>query len=184
MQKNDPSTIKGSKAFLELLFGDRFDWDSQHYEGTPDRFAAMLKDLTNQEEFEFTKFKSNSDELVVIKDIPFVALCAHHVVPFMGVCHIGYIPKGHIAGLSKFARLVKYHAADLTVQEELTYEIARRIQFELDPLGVAVYMEAEHLCMTIRGVQAPGTKTVTSSMLGVFGDHTRLARSEFLAAIK
>ena len=171
---------QAAEAFLKFVFGNRFDWESEHYNGTPNRFMRMLRELTMPEEFDFTTFRSESDNMVVIKDIEFVSLCAHHIVPFMGVCHIAYIPRGHIAGLSKFARLVKNCAKTLTVQEELTHLIAGEIEEYLNPLGVGVIMEAEHLCMTIRGVQSPGTKTITSSMSGVFLDENKGARQEFL----
>jgi GTP cyclohydrolase I len=182
---NPPIDAKAAQAFMEYVWADRFDWTNQHYEGTPRRFMTMLQELTTPKEYEFTTFNSVTDEMVVIKDINFVSLCAHHIIPFMGTCSIGYVPRGKIAGLSKFARLVRYHAADLMVQEELTYEIGRDLELKLDrPQGVAVVMEAEHLCMSIRGVQSPGTKTVTSYMSGVFADHARQARNEFLAFLK
>lgn len=143
----------------------------------------MLRELTTPEAFDFTTFDSESDEMVIVRDIPFNALCAHHIIPFVGIAHIGYVPNGRLAGLSKFGRLVRHHAAALTVQEELTADIASSIELALSPAGVAVVLEAEHLCMTIRGVQMPGTKTITSKMTGVFADHDRLARTEFLRLI-
>ena len=170
-------------SFMEAVWGDRFDLGNAHFNRTPQRFIDMLRELTRQEPFEFTTFESHHDEMVIIKDIDFVSLCAHHIVPFVGKCHIAYVPKGKLAGLSKFARVVKSASKDLTVQEDLTGKIADFLQRSLDPLGVAVVMEAEHMCMTIRGVQAPGTKTITSVMKGVFADHTRMARSEFLQLI-
>lgn len=173
------SLVNGRK-----LTSDRFDWNSQHMEKTPERFVKMLRELTTPEEFEFTTFHSSADEMIVIRDIDFVSVCAHHIVPFIGKAHIAYVPQGKIAGLSKFARLVKNLAKDLTVQEELTTRIANALYLELDPKGIAVVMQAEHLCMTIRGVQSPGTLTVTSSMMGVFADHTRLARQEFMSIIQ
>jgi GTP cyclohydrolase I len=171
-------------AFLQAVFGDQFDWNSEHFARTPERFVKMLRELTTPEESNFTAFESDVDEMVVVRDITFTAMCAHHIVPFMGVCHIGYVPNGKIAGLSKFARLVRYFAKDLTVQEELTQKILTRVVGELGAKGVIVIMEAEHLCMTIRGVQSPGTKTVTSAVFGVFAEHDRLARQEFLSLIK
>lgn len=184
------------KAFLNLVFnltqkevsenyhqGNRYNWNDEHFQKTPERFVKMLRELTTPEPFEFTTFESKADEMIVVKDINFVSVCAHHIVPFMGKCHIGYVPAGQIAGLSKFARLVKNSAKDLTVQEELTNRIGDELIDKLDPKGVAVVMEAEHLCMTIRGVQSPGTKTVTSKMTGVFADHDRLARQEFMNLI-
>lgn len=179
----EPYTHSIGKAFMESIWAGRFDFESEHFASTPERFVKMLKELTHQEEFNFTVFESAADEMIVVKDIDFVSLCAHHIVPFMGKCHIAYVPAGQIAGLSKFARTVKTLAKDLTVQEELTNDIADFLMDKLDPKGLAVVMEAEHLCMTIRGVQSPGTMTITSSMKGVFADHTRQARSEFLSLI-
>lgn len=173
-------TVEHARNLLGELFHD-LDWSDDHLKDTPARFVNMLRELTTPEKYEFTMFDSKSDEMVIIRDIPFTSLCAHHLVPFMGYAHIGYIPNGKIAGLSKFARLVRAKAHRLSVQEELTSMIADELEEKLNPLGVAVVMEAEHLCMTIRGVQTPGTKTVTSSMKGAFADHDKLARSEFMS---
>lgn len=177
--------ISVSKKFLErFVHGNNNFASDKHLKETPKRFAKMIMELTTPEEFEFTTFKNDSDrgEMVIIKDIPFTALCAHHIVPFMGVCHVGYIPQDQIAGLSKFARAVRYWAKGLWTQESLTDTISAYFEEMLDPLGVGVIMEAEHLCMTIRGVQTPGSKTITSSMRGVFLDKPA-ARSEFLNLI-
>lgn len=181
--ETQPYTQQLGKSFMQAIWGERYDFDNEHFTDTPKRFVNMLRELTHQEEFNFTTFESAADEMIVIKDIEFVSLCAHHIVPFMGKCHIAYVPAGQIAGLSKFARTVKTLAKDLTVQEELTNKIGNFLIDKLDPKGVAVVMEAEHLCMTIRGVQSPGTKTITSMMTGVFADHNRLARQEFLNLI-
>lgn len=183
---------KAARAFLRIVLpnvragawpGDGSNNPDEHLRGTPARFVKMLQEMTKQEPFEFTTFETRSDEMIIVKDIDFVSLCAHHIIPFMGKCHIGYVPSGRIAGLSKFVRAVRMKAKTLTVQEELTTDIANFIYGELEPKGIAVVMEAEHLCMTIRGAQAPGTKTITSSMSGVFADHTREARNEFLQLI-
>jgi GTP cyclohydrolase I len=126
-----------------------------------------------------------NDQMVVIANIPFVALCEHHILPFTGQCHIGYIPGGRLAGLSKFARAVKFWSRGLWTQEDLTDTIAQYLLDMLDPRGLAVVMSAEHTCMTIRGVQSPGTKTTTSSMKGLYlenDDHPEriaAAREEF-----
>lgn len=172
-----------SKAFLQLLWPN-IDWDAEHYKKTPERFAKMLRELTTPEPFEFTSFESAADEMVIVKNINFTSLCAHHIVPYMGRCHIAYVPAGRIAGLSKFPRLVKMVSKNLSVQEELTNNIANLIMEHLDPKGVAVVMEAEHLCMKIRGVEERESTTVTSSMKGVFADHSKQARAEFLHLIK
>lgn len=119
------------------------------------------------------------DEIVAVADIPFYSLCEHHLLPFHGHAHIGYLPNGRILGLSKFARLVDMYARRLQTQERLTSEIADRLDAELGPHGVAVVMEAEHLCMGMRGVQKPGAITRTSVMRGVFRDKPE-ARAEVL----
>lgn len=159
-------------------------WGDVHMERTPARFANMLLELTTPVAFEFTTFPSTIDEMVVVQDIPFYTLCAHHIIPFFGYAHVAYVPDGTIAGLSKFARTVKYFAKGLWVQEELTAQIADFLEQKLQPRGVAVVMQAEHLCMTMRGVQVPGAKTTTSAMRGVFLDPEREARAEFLSLIK
>lgn len=179
----DEYDVASAKLFLKGLWPNN-DWDSEHMERTPERFAKMLDELTSAEEFEFTTFESDSDEMVVCKDITFHSLCAHHIVPYIGTAHVAYIPQSRLVGLSKIPRAVRYHAAGLTVQEELTKAIADRMEQELNPLGVAVVMKAEHMCATIRGVKAPGMQTITSTMRGRFGDHDRLARSEFLSFIQ
>jgi GTP cyclohydrolase I len=145
----------------------------------------MLKELTTPESFNFTVFDNTSglDEMITLEKIPFYTLCAHHIVPFYGHAHVAYVPDGSIAGLSKFARAVKAMARKLTVQEELTSEIADFLEEKLNPQGVAVVLRAEHLCMAMRGAQAPGVITTTSAMRGVFADHSRTAKAEFLAAI-
>lgn len=158
--------------------------DDDHGKDTPERFVAMLRELTTAESPKFTTFPANKmDQMVIVRDIRFVSLCNHHVVPFIGKADIGYIPKDKIAGLSKFARVVNFFAKSLQVQERLTEQIADFLVEALDPRGVAVVLEAEHLCMTIRGAQAPGTKTYTAVMRGFFNDHDRTAKAEFLERI-
>lgn len=158
---------------------------SEHGKDTPMRFTHMLRELTccsdcNGDCMKWKKFSSDTDDLIVVQAIPFSSVCNHHVVPFVGYAHIGYVPRLHIAGLSKFARVVRHFARQLQVQENLTYQIAQFLNRELDPLGVAVVVRAEHLCMTIRGVQSPGTYTTTARMTGVFQDHSKTAKQEFL----
>lgn len=122
------------------------------------------------------------DEVVLVRDIPFVSMCEHHMLPFMGVVHIGYIPDGRILGLSKFARLVDVFARRLQVQERLTQEIAHTLQNELQAKGVAVVVEARHTCMELRGVKRPGITTTTSCILGALREQA--ARAEFLTLIR
>jgi GTP cyclohydrolase I len=161
-------------------------WNSDpHLARTPERFAKMLRDLTKPDEFEFTTFPADGiDEMVVVSNIPFYTLCAHHVIPFFGTAAIAYIPKNEIVGLSKLARTVQHFSKGLNVQEGLTHLIASYINDKLDPVGTAVVMRAEHLCMTMRGAQVPGAKTTTSAMLGAFADHDKQARSEFLSLVR
>jgi len=152
---------------------------------TPRRFLQALREMTTREPFEFTTFKPDVplDEMIVERDISFHSLCRHHVLPFEGVAHIAYVPDERMAGISKLARTVRYCAAALQTQEELTVEIATFLEDNLRPRGVAVVMEAEHMCMTLRGVKAPGAKTSTAAMKGVFADHARTAKAEFLSRI-
>jgi GTP cyclohydrolase I len=119
------------------------------------------------------------DELVVVRDIPFHSLCQHHLLPFSGVAHVGYLPASRILGLSKLARVVEHFARGLQVQERLTKQIGDWLDHRLAPKGVGVVLEAEHLCMSLRGVQAVGSRTVTSSLHGLIRDDAR-TRAEFL----
>ena len=150
---------------------------------TAARFLKALKELTTPEKFDFTTFEAATDNMVVVKDLPFATLCRHHVLPFVGVAHMGYVPDGRIVGLSKIPRLINYFAAGLNTQEELTETIADSFMEQLDPKGVILVMEAQHTCMSIRGVRATGT-TRTTSVRGVFADHTRTAKAEFMEAIR
>jgi len=168
---------------FQALWGDAYE-DRTDTNKTPERFVAALHELTTPKKFDFTMFESTTDEMVVVDNIPFFSLCAHHVLPFIGVAHVAYVPNGKIAGLSKLARSVKWFSAGLQVQEELTSQIAESIEAQLRPQGVGVIMEAEHMCMTTRGVMAPGSKTTTSVMLGCFADHTKLARQEFQSIVQ
>lgn len=172
-----------TRGLFTQIWGNRYDFKRGHMADTPKRFAKMLDELTTQEEFDFTTFESERDEMVVMRDIDFHSLCAHHIIPFIGKCHIAYVPNGKIVGLSKLARTVRFHSAGLQVQEELTAQIADTLEDALEPIGVAVVMEAEHLCMTLRGVRSPGAQTITSTMRGCFADHDKLARGEFLQLI-
>lgn len=168
----------------ELLKRFGVDVNEEHMLDTPKRYVKMMEELTTPKEFAFTTFAAKSDEMVVLSPIPFYTLCAHHVVPFYGVAHIGYVPDKRIAGLSKFPRLVENLAKGLWVQEELTAKIADALTYKLDPKGVAVILRGEHMCMAMRGVRVPGVVTSTQTMRGVFADHSRTAKMEFLEAIR
>ncbi len=158
--------------------------DEHHRAETPRRFVEALQELTERQPFNFTTFPSTSDEMIVSQDIGYVALCAHHVLPFFGKAHVAYIPSEKIAGLSKLARTVKTLAKGFHVQEELTAEIAVFLEEQLEPRGLAVVLQGRHLCMEIRGVQAEGVITTTSAMRGVFLDEKKGARGEFLSLIQ
>jgi GTP cyclohydrolase IA len=132
--------------------------------------------------FDATTFPNDEgyDELIVARGIPFHSLCMHHLLPFGGVAHVGYLPGGRIIGLSKLARTIELFARDLQIQERMTMQIARRLEDELEPRGVGVVLEAEHMCMSLRGVRQPDTRTVTSALRGLVRDDAR-TRQEFLA---
>jgi GTP cyclohydrolase I len=155
-----------------------------HRAETPKRFVAMLTEMMTvtdyDERFKVFPNEQGIDQMVCLAPIPFYTMCAHHVVPFFGHAYIAYVPNKSIAGLSKFARTVKGISKGLWVQEDLTDEVAGYLEEKLEPKGVAVVMRAEHLCMAMRGVAQPGVITTTSSMKGVFGDHSRTAKAEFL----
>ena len=164
------------------------------WEETPKRVAKMWEELLsgyskNPEEILSKQFdvKASAEEgtngVVIVKDIPFFSQCEHHLVPFYGKVHIAYIPRNRVVGLSKFARLVECYGRRLQVQERLTKQIADAINQYLDPIGVMVVIEAEHMCMTMRGIQKPGTKTVTSRVSGVFFDKPE-ARTEALELLR
>lgn len=159
---------------------------NETWTNTPRRYVNALTELLTREDFNFTTFAKDTglDELIAMTGIRFAALCSHHMLPFVGTAHITYVPQGKVAGLSKLARTVKYYSRGLWIQEDLADKIADRLITELDPLGVAVVLQAEHLCYTIRGVQAPGTITTTSKMHGCFLDPTKKAREEFFELIK
>ena len=152
---------------------------------TPRRASMALSFLTqgyNQDIKEILNgaiFNENYDDMVIVKNIEFYSLCEHHILPFFGNCHVGYIPSGKIIGLSKIPRIVDMFARRLQVQERLTYEIAQTLDEALQPLGVAVVIEAQHMCMMIRGVEKQNSKTITNVMLGAFRDKNS-TRSEFM----
>ena len=162
-------------AVAELLVAIGEDPERDGLVATPRRVAAMYEELFSglhddpARHLEVT-FSAEHDEMVMVRDIPFASLCEHHLVPFLGRAHVAYIPAedGRITGLSKLARLVDGYARRLQVQERMTTEIADAIDSVLSPRGVLVVIEAEHLCMSMRGVKKPGTITVTSSVRGLF----------------
>jgi GTP cyclohydrolase I len=170
------------RAAEELLLALGADLDAPGLRDTPRRVAAAYAELLTPEPFVLTTFPNEEgyDELVVVRDIPFQSLCMHHLLPFHGVAHVAYLPAERIIGLSKLARVVEHFARDLQVQERLTKQVAGCIEEELAPKGVGVVLEAEHLCMSLRGVQKAGARTVTSALHGLVRDDPR-TREEFLS---
>ncbi|HEY0316998.1 MAG TPA: GTP cyclohydrolase I FolE [Solirubrobacterales bacterium] len=170
------------RAASDLLSALGADIDSEGLSETPRRMVEAYAELLTPQTFRPTTFPNEGDydELVLVRAIPFHSLCMHHVLPFHGVAHVGYLPGERIVGLSKLARVVELFARNLQVQERLTTQIADWIQQQLKPKGVGVVLEAEHLCMSMRGVQTPGAKTVTSALKGQVRDDPR-TRQEFLA---
>lgn len=176
------SRARAQAAVTDLLEALGVDLSAADLVDTPRRVAAMYEELLTPKSFNPTTFPNNDgyDELVLSKNIPFTSLCAHHALPFSGVAHVGYLPDERILGLSKLARVVHYFARSLQVQERLTKQVADWLETEVKPRGVGVVIEAEHMCMTIRGVQAAGSKTVTSKMYGLLRSNVA-TREEFLA---
>ena len=170
------------QAAAELLTALGADLDDEQLRDTPRRMAQAYAELLTPRPFRPTTFPNDEgyDELVLVRSIPFHSLCAHHLLPFHGVAHVGYLPGERIVGLSKLARVVELFARDLQVQERLTTQIANWLDDQLQPKGVGVVLEAEHLCMSLRGVQKFGAKTVTSALHGLVRDDPR-TRQEFLA---
>ena len=169
------------RAAADLLLALGADLSDEGLRETPRRMAAAYAELLTPQPFHPTTFPNDGyDELVLVRSIPFHSLCMHHLLPFHGVAHIGYLPGERILGLSKFARVVELFARDLQVQERLTKQIADWLQEQLAPKGVGVLLEAEHLCMSLRGVQKFGAKTATSALHGLVRDDPR-TRQEFLA---
>ena len=169
------------RAAADLLVALGADLSDEGLRETPRRMAAAYAELLTPQPFRPTTFPNDGyDELVLVRSIPFHSLCMHHLLPFHGVAHIGYLPGERILGLSKFARVVELFARDLQVQERMTKQIADWLQQRLAPKGVGVVLEAEHLCMSLRGVQKFGAKTATSALHGLVRDDPR-TRQEFLA---
>lgn len=169
-------------AIHDLLVALGHDPESDHLRDTPRRVAAALSEMLTARPFQLTTFPNDEgyDELVVARDIPFHSLCEHHLLPFTGRAHVAYLPGERILGLSKLARVVELFSRRLQVQERLTSQIAEWLQNQLKPKGVGVVLDAEHMCMSLRGVRATGSSTVTSTLLGEIRDDPR-TRAEFFA---
>src|SRR5436305_3576689 len=173
------------RAALDLLRAIGADVESPGLLETPRRVAASFAELVTPTELGATVFPNDGsyDELVVVREIPFHTLCMHHLLPFHGHAHIGYLPGESIVGISKLARVVEAFARDLQVQERLTVQIADWLERELAPRGVGVVLSAEHMCMTIRGIRKPGARTVTSAVRGMLRRDAR-TREEFFSLVE
>lgn len=174
--------VAGERAAAALLTALGANLDHEQLRETPRRMIDAYAELLTAHPFRDTTFPNDDgyDELVLVRAIPFHSLCMHHLLPFHGIAHVGYLPGERIVGLSKLARVVELFARDLQVQERLTTQIAGWVQARLDPRGVGVVLEAEHMCMSLRGVQKFGATTVTSTLRGLIRDDPR-TRQEFLA---
>jgi len=181
---------RAAAAIRELLAAVGEDPGREGLAATPGRVASMYAELLggmfeNPDHHLRVTFAADHDEMVMVRDIPFASLCEHHLIPFIGKAHVAYIPcdDGKITGLSKLARLVDAYAHRLQVQERLTTQIAESIERVLTPRGTLVVIEAEHLCMAMRGVKKPGTRTITSAVRGLFR-HDVATRAEAMAFVR
>jgi len=187
MKKEKEDVLTGHMRAVLTELGETTERDG--LAKTPARAAKALREITSGYNTDmdvlFNKafFKVHSNDMVVVKNIRFYSLCEHHMLPFFGKVHIGYIPNGKIVGLSKMPRLVKALASRLQVQERLTRQIAETLFEKLNPFGVAVIVEARHMCMEMRGARSEQTNATTSAMLGVFRKDTA-AREEFLCLVR
>ena len=185
--ERDLDTI--ANAYRELLQSIGEDVNREGLQRTPDRAARALEFLTQgyrqnlDEIINGAVFESNASEIILVKDIELYSLCEHHLLPFIGRAHVAYLPNGKVIGLSKVARIVDAFARRLQIQENLTTQIAESLMSCLQPSGVAVVVEAKHLCMMMRGVEKQNSVMKTSCLLGTFKDDAR-TRSEFLSLLK
>lgn len=178
----DRDLAAAERAAADFLRALGLRVDSDTLRDTPRRMASAYAELLTPRAFNLTTFANDEryDELVLARDIPIRSVCEHHLLPFVGVAHVGYLPEERILGLSKLARVVELFAHGPQVQERLTKQVADWLAAQLLPRGVGVVIDAEHLCMTLRGVQAVGTRTLTSTFSGVLREDPR-SRAEFLA---
>jgi GTP cyclohydrolase I len=173
--------VAAERAVADFLVALGEDVASEALADTPGRVARAYAELLTPRPFDLTTFPNDGyDELVLARDIPFQSVCEHHLLPFHGRAHVGYIPADRILGLSKLARVTEHFARGLQLQERLTRQIADWLQLQLSPRGVGVVVEAEHLCMSVRGVRAHGSRVVTSAVHGLLREDGR-SRNEFFS---
>jgi GTP cyclohydrolase IA len=177
-----PEFADAERAAADFLAALGVATDSGAMADTPRRMARAYAEMLSPRSFDLTTFANDEhyDELVLARAIPVHSVCEHHMLPFVGIAHVGYLPAQRILGLSKLARVVELFARRPQVQERLTKQVADWLQTHLRPRGVGVVIEAEHMCMTLRGVRAGGTRTITSTLLGTLREDPR-SRAEFLA---
>jgi GTP cyclohydrolase IA len=182
METTMPDLVAAEKAAADFLAALDVSVDGEEMFGTPGRMARAYAEMLSPRPFDLTTFPNDEgyDELVLARAIPVQSVCAHHLLPFVGVAHVGYLPGGRILGLSKLARVVEMFARRPQVQERLTQQVADWLQANLAPRGVGVVIRAEHLCMSIRGVRAGGSRTTTSALHGLLREDAR-SRQEFFA---
>jgi len=186
---NEKQLDRIAKAYCEMLRAIGEDVEREGLRRTPDRAARALEFLTQgyrqdlDETINDAVFESDASEIILVKDIELYSLCEHHLLPFIGRAHVAYIPNGKVIGISKVARIVDVFARRLQIQENLTTQIAQSLMRCLEPSGVAVVVEAKHLCMMMRGVEKQNSVMKTSCLLGVFQEDAR-TRSEFLSLLK
>ena len=189
MTRRPVTQTEAEAAVRTLIEWSGDDPDREGLLETPSRVARSYRELFAGYETDPRAYLERTfeevggyDELVVLRDIPVISFCEHHMLPVVGVAHIGYLPRDRVVGISKLARVVQGFSRRLQIQEKLTLDIAEAIQDVLNPLGVGVVIEAEHSCMTLRGVNTPGSKLSTSRLLGAIRDDMR-TRNEFLRAV-
>lgn len=182
---DDNITAKLKHAYHDVIVQVGEDPEREGLLKTPERAAKAIQYLTKGYRESLDNivnnalFESNNEEMVIVKDIEFYSLCEHHMLPFFGKCHVGYLPAGKVLGLSKVARIVDMYARRLQIQEQLTCQIAEAIASSTHAYGVAVVMQGSHMCMTMRGVEKQNSTTVTSAMLGTFRNR-HATRAEFM----
>lgn len=176
-------------TIANIIAAAGYDWESEHFAGTPARWIRTIMEFKRHDEAELKEILSVDFEeaysgMVLIRNIPFASLCPHHLLPYMGVAHVAYLPSGRVVGISKLARLVEYFTHQITVQEAATKGIVDAIHYYLKPAGAIAMLTASHSCMSARGIRAAGTDTRTVDLFGTFMENAHGCRDEFYAALQ